>query len=131
MYKFDIFPEKELIIMIFSGSIDFQEIMEANAMLVNDPGFKQWFNGVVDHRKTEFQLSIEEIKEIAKGISDNNVAVGKWVMMVESPESTALSSVYVENVKQQHPQNICSTIKGASEYLGIDLSGYLEPGLYD
>ena len=131
MYTIDIFPDKELVVMVFNGVVDFKEIMNANITMANNPRYKQSFNGVVDHRKTEIKISREEIAEIAKNVATNDITVGKWVILVESPESTALSTLYASNIKDQHPENIYSTIKGASKYLGFNLAEYLEPSLFD
>jgi len=131
MYTIKIFPENSLVIMVYSGAVDFQQIMKANGEMASDPRFRQSFNGVVDHRKSIIELSHEEIKEIAKSISDNDVSVGKWIILVDSPKETAFSMLYVDSIEGQHPQNICSTIKAASAYLSFDLSDYLEPGLND
>lgn len=128
MNTYEIFPEKKIVIMVYWGKVNFQEIIETNEKLANDPRFDKSFNGVVDHRKTESQLSSEEVEQIAKRASDNDISIGKWVILVKSPKETALSYRYKRKIQEQHPQNVCSTIKGASEFLGFDLRGYLEAG---
>lgn len=131
MYKIEIFPEKALVIMEYSGSVDFQEIMKANTEMASDPRFKPSFNGVVDHRKANVELSYEEIQQIANSVSENNISVGRWVIMVESPKETAFSMLYKESIEDQHPEFICSTITGASAFLNVDLTNYLEAGTND
>jgi hypothetical protein len=131
MYTINIISEKKLVIMVFCGKVDFQEIIKANAEVTADPRFKQSFSGVVDHRKSNILLSAEELNAIAASVSSQNQTVGRWVLMVESPEKTAFSTLYVNNIKNQHPQNVCSTIKGASKYLGVNLTEYIKSGSFD
>ena len=131
MYSYNIIPEKELVIMVFSGQVDLQEIIKANTEVIQDPRFKHSFDGVVDHRKSEAVLTREEIKILAQNVKDNDNTEGRWVIIVESPEKTALSEIYADNIKDQHPENICSTIKGASDYLGVDLTDHLEASSFD
>lgn len=131
MYTYKIVPEKKLVIMVFSEIVDFKEIMKANTYLSNEPEFNKNFSGVVDHRKSELKLTIEEICAIAESVSRKNITVGKWVILVSKPETTAFSTIYAENIRKHHPQNICTTIKAAEKYLDIDLADHLEKSLFD
>ena len=56
MYKIEILPENKLVIMVYWGAVNFQEIMKANSELAIDTRFKQSFNGLVDHRKSKNNL---------------------------------------------------------------------------
>lgn len=117
--------------MVYWGDVNFKEIMKANGEMASDARFNPHFNGVVDHRRSNIKLTHEELQEIAKTVSDNDVSVGRWVILVESPMQTAFSMLYKENIEDQHPANIYSTIKSASAYLDFDLTEHLAKGNND
>jgi hypothetical protein len=124
MYSDQIYPESRLVISRFSGTVGITEIRHWIDQLVARPDFARDFNGTIDFRDAQLDLSFDALREIAKQVSSCQLS-GRWAHLVTTPVETAISFSYREISCGDHPLDFFSTLRGASAYLGCDLLQFL------
>jgi hypothetical protein len=125
---FNIYPERRLCVVRFIGAIDYEDFVQWADDAMKEPLFSRDYDGVVDIRRAVFKhMRPEKARELATFMIDHEFTNGKWVSLVTKPMESALSLVYSEMAKLQHPHILCSTVTGSGEFLGQDLTGLLDP----
>lgn len=127
--SYKIYPEIGLTYYKLGGKPELTEIIALYEKLAADPDFNPNYKGISDWRGVEGNLSREEVIELANYVRKEELANGHWVGLVDSPLVTALGEIYSKMARQQHPMDVCSTVKRASEILEIDLSAYVKEEL--
>jgi len=131
MYTIEIYPEKELNVITFDGVVDFDQVRKSIEDLVAHPDFRPEFRGVVDHRRSTIRMSPKEVREVAGFVKVPDATHGRWAMLVDTPQATALAGIYVSEIESQHEETLFSTVAEAARYLKIDLEGIVSPGTND
>ncbi len=127
MFAYLIHPETQLVVARFEGRIDAAEFRQFFDCLDGDPAYLRTMNGLVDIRWVEAALGMEEIQGLADYAVAKQLKRGRWAVLVDLPKPTALSMLYTKAVDSRYDFQVFSTVPGVSEYLGIDVSGYLQP----
>jgi hypothetical protein len=131
MYEVKIYPELALSAITFQGLVDFELVQKSIEELGAHPDFSPDYRGVVDHRKSDIRMSPSEVRQVASMVQSTDTTRGRWAMLVDTPQVTALGTIYVEAIQGQHEETLFSTIEAASNYLEIDLSGIVAQGPND
>jgi hypothetical protein len=125
MHSHRIFEAERLILLEFSGTVDYIGLMEGMGGLTQNPACLHDYDGICDLRKAQMTISPEEIRTAAVQIATEKRTAGKWAIMIDEPRGTALATLYVNAVAGKYPLRIFSTVTAASEYLGRDLKAIL------
>lgn len=127
MFSYAIHPEAHLVVARFAAGIDAAEILAFFTQLEADPAYERTMNGLVDARGTEVEMTLEDIRALARHVLERSFKHGSWAIFVDQPKATALSMLYTKAVDSQYSFQVFSTARGISEYLGINAADYLGP----
>lgn len=72
------------------------------------------------------QIGPEDLKRLDQLNAERGLVKGTWALLVDSPRETALAMVYSQQKGDRHPMHYFSTIEAASDYLGIDVSQFVD-----
>jgi hypothetical protein len=125
MNFFKIYPQHEFIHTWTTGS-DYETLLNFYKNVATHKDFSKDFTGLADLRKGELEMTYEQATEIARFVVDSDYSRARWVFLVTEPAATALSMVYQDIVAKQHAMFVASTLKAASDYLGLDLEKIIE-----
>jgi len=116
-FQYRIYPDERFIAFKCLGALSLDFTKESYLKLSEDPDFDPTYN-------TEVMLP-EEARELAKFVIENQLATGRCAGLVDKPVLTALGAIYKAAVEPQHRLELFSTVEGASNFLGRDVSKYL------
>ncbi len=125
MHSHTIFEAERLILLGFSGTVDYLGLMEGLDGLAQDPDYSRDHDGICDLRKARLEMTPGEVRMAAVQIATEQRTVGKWAIMIDEPRGTALATLYVNAIAGQHSLRVFSTVAGVSEYLKRDLGPIL------
>ena len=131
MYKLEVHLEKELVVVQFSGQVSAEEVLRCIAEFRQVDGYHKNFTGVADFRAVEIQFGPEGVKAISDFSKGRTAMRGRWCLLADKPFETAMSAIFKSKVAEQQPLEVFSTIRAASDYLGIDLTDLLVAGPRD
>lgn len=127
MFSYAIHPEARLVVARFAAGIDAAEILAFFTQLEADPAYDRTMNGLVDARGTEIEMTLEDIRGLARHVLERGFKNGNWAILVDQPKATALSMLYTKAVDAQYSFQVFSTARGISEFLGINAADFLGP----
>lgn len=120
--RYKILPQYNLIIEFFSGEITLDAILSAKKSKNSMPEFDPTFNHLIDLRHAKTNISLSEIKEIAKFQEENKqyIKKRKSAFLADSPEQTSLTILFTLSM-QNLPIDfeIFSTTKAALNWLDL------------
>jgi hypothetical protein len=125
MHSHTIFEAERLILLEFSGTVDYLGLMEGLDGLTQDPDYSRDHDGICDLRKARLEMTPGEVRMAAVQIATEQRTVGKWAIMIDEPRGTALATLYVNAIAGQHSLRVFSTVPGVSEYVKRDLGPIL------
>jgi hypothetical protein len=125
MYSHKIHSSHRLSILHFSGRTTATEITRCLSQLYADPEFSTEFDGLADFRGVTQSVEPEELRSVVALVASQGV-IGRWALLVDKPTETALAMIYRELITPVHPLSVFSTLRGASNYLGLDLLQFLD-----
>ncbi|MES0370880.1 MAG: hypothetical protein ABUK11_01240 [Mariprofundaceae bacterium] len=125
MYKLDIYPEEALVVLMFSGQLEIEEIETAIHEMASHSDYIKHFDGVSDCRSAKVMFSEKQLHQFNRKAKENGIARGVWCLLVDRPLETAMAMIYAHEIKENHPVAVFSTVKAASEYLNKDINYYL------
>ncbi len=116
---FKIYSEMNLIVVRFTGPIDFQDIYDWVNEAYKSEEYSKAYDGIVDFRDAVFkQTRPKKILELVAHMLKLDFTKGTWGILVNSPMETALSLIYTQEAAQTHPVSIFSTVEGAAKFIG-------------
>ena len=123
-YRID--PELRLVIAVFTGEVRYPELRAWHLELAERPDYDPTFKGIGDMRRASMAVSREELEALDQLNAERRLVTGMWALLVDSPNETALAMVYANVKKERHPMHYFSTVEAASNYLGIDVSPFVD-----
>lgn len=129
MITYKVFTKQKLVSVKYTGEVTFQELLDWHNEIFADPEYKMGFDGLFDYRNCLFQVSGNEISDLATFISSGNKVSGKSVHLTDSPLPTALVIIYKDLAKNVHDVEVFSTINGVSAFLGYDVTPYISDNI--
>jgi hypothetical protein len=122
-FDYKIYVDKKLIIESFTGNIDFVFFKESMLKDFKDPNYINLKFGVCDLRNANLKLTNTEIKDAFDFALqyDNNKAI-RWATLTKGPNETAMAMIYELQAEKHYGYKIFSTLEGASNYLGINIT---------
>ena len=126
MIDYRIDPELRLVIAVFSGEIRYPELRAWHLEIAEHPDYHPSFSGIGDMRRATMEVTREELEALDQLNAERGLVTGMWALLVDSPNETALAMVYANVKKERHPMHYFSTVEAASEYLGIDVSPFVD-----
>jgi hypothetical protein len=126
MVHFKIHDALNLVVARFDGEVSAREIFAFFEGMRDDPQYRPSMDGVADMRQSVTQLNAEEVRELAQFAAEGGFKRGKWALLVTDPKSTAFSMLYRQSVGESYAVQVFSSVDGASDYLGRDLTGILD-----
>ncbi len=124
-FNYKIFSDDRLVSFRCAGPVTLEFAKESYLNLSRDAAFDPSFDGIGDWRGITTTMTPEEAKQLAHLVVDMKLSSGRWAGLVSSPMITALATIYKNAVKRQHTLELFTTIEGASDYLGRDVSRFL------
>ena len=109
-------------IAVFTGEVRYRELRDWHLEIAEHADYDPSFNGIGDMRRADMKVSREELEALDHLNAERGIVTGRWALLVDSPNETALAMVYSSVKKERHPMHYFSTAEAASEYLGIDVS---------
>jgi len=116
-FQYRIYPDERFIAFKCSGALSLDFTKESYLKISEDPDFDPTYNGIGDWRSITEVMLPEEARELAKFV--------RCAGLVDKPVLTALGAIYKAAVEPQHRLELFSTVEGASNFLGRDVSKYL------
>lgn len=126
MHKYDIYSGEKLVIQYLSGDITLDDFKETCESISGDSRFSPEYSIVVDFRDSRLLFSLEELKEAAEIYLHYDCFKGPKVLVVNKSVDTAKIMIYRNHLGTDHRFFIYSTVSGASSFLQLDLSRYIE-----
>ncbi|MDX2470419.1 MAG: hypothetical protein QNL04_07565 [SAR324 cluster bacterium] len=123
-HQIKIYPQDCLVVITYQGKISIAEILQASDAMQNHRDYDKSYNGICDFRNSEVLLTPNEVHAFTSHVLDGDLAQGTWCMLVDAPYATALSYIFKNQIKKQHPVAIHSTLEAASSSLGLNLSPF-------
>jgi hypothetical protein len=122
-FDYKIYVDKKLIIESFTGDIDFEFFKESMLKDFKDPNYINLKFGICDLRNAILKLTNTEIKEAFDFALqyDNNKTI-RWATLTKGPNETAMAMIYELQAEKHYGYKIFSTLEGASNYLGINIT---------
>lgn len=123
----NVYPEQQLVVILYSGEVTLAEFGEVAAEMLSHPAYRIWFDGVSDFRQAHTTMSADELEALAEAALKDDAAKGKWCFIISpsDPMATAFSMIYQERLENQHDSAAVTTLEGASEFLSRDLTQFL------
>lgn len=107
--------------------MNYAEIVEAGEAIKNHSEFKTHYNGVCDFRSCQKDISYDEMRDYSKRIARKTVEKTRWCSINSTPKETGLAYLLKDCILDIHPMEVFTSVKAASEYLGMNLDKYLSP----
>lgn len=123
---YTIHPEISLVFYKIEGAPELTKMIDFYEAVCRDPDFDAGYSGVGDWRNTTRSMSRSDVVKLSSYVKERQLSNGHWVALVDRPVATALAQIYAGKIHPLHPLDVCCTVKGASEILGIDLSQLIE-----
>jgi len=122
--QYKILPELKIIIEYFSVVTTLYDMIEHRKILIEEINYNPNYNFITDFRDTYLDISDEEVlsyiefvKKTPKMISKRKAAI-----LTDTPEETAISSLYVLNLHDLPLiVNIFSIMDAAIKWVGLSL----------
>ena len=125
----EIFPDEQLIVGKYFGDVSMSDITCLTQKMVSMPDYSPSFNGVTDFRGINLLMTQDELHDFIKSAIENEVSLGTWCLICDTPITTAFMLLFKSQLKSRHPVEVFSTVEAASDRLGIDVSKYLPADL--
>lgn len=102
--EYSIHPNKKVIYITFTGSIDANSLIYHILRIRFDPYFQDGFNVVIDFTKATIPKGYMEIAEVAEFVRATSVVreTFKMAILVETPDQLRSANLYTLLVKQNH-----------------------------
>lgn len=122
--RFVLVKEDELIIQMFSGKLTYEKWLKCAEAIWQHPEYDKTFSGVVDFRKAEVQMKVQEVKSIIELLSvDAGQALrADTVILIHEPTVAAYASIFADSMKELIRTRIVTTEEGAAAKLGLNKS---------
>ena len=123
IYKYLILNDIGLIIQYHQNNLTYDGIKKLKLAIIKDKGFNPDFGFIVDCRKANIAMNIEELIEYGAWVAENLKLNGlkRIVLLTRTPAQVAKSTIYALNEKIA-PLNyqVFSTMEASLEWLHID-----------
>jgi hypothetical protein len=126
MYQYRIDSDQRLNLLSFRGTLGHQDLLDCIVECAADPRFKAEYDGVLDLRSAEVEITPQETAELGKALEAASHPSTKWVLLVDMPRGRVLSEIYQRSTAPDRKVAAFSTIEAASEFLGRNIKGSLE-----
>jgi len=127
MINYGIYPEKKLIIIKVTENFNVERFQSFVAKIRTDSRHDQTFKGICDFRGIEITLGLDEVQQCADEFAKlPGQSLAMWALLVDTPHTTALATLYEDYCKYFHKAKAFSTVKAAGNWLGKDLSNYFQ-----
>ena len=126
MFKYKIFPDQTLVVVKVFGKTKVADVLSWINTVAKDQNYQKEYDGIVDYRDAEIEITPEEFLQIILMIKSQKVAEGKWVNLTERPIATALAAIYKEGVKDQHESPFVTFVSEASTLLNRNIEPLLQ-----
>ena len=118
-----IYPDRQLIVVRFSGPVGYDDMLQWMQEIREHESFSRTYDGLVDNREAIFhQTRPQKAQGLATYLIETDFTRGKWALLVDKPMETALSMLYSAVASVQHPIQVFSTLEGANQYLDNKLT---------
>lgn len=126
MHTYEIFPEDRFIAVRILGDTGYDDILAWIQEVVRDTRYSDRYDGLADYRGATPVMTVEEAERLSDYVRKHALSRGRWATLVNEPVSTVLAMTYAKNIRNVHENEVFSTLKAASAYLGRDLTKYVK-----
>lgn len=93
--KYQIIPEKNLIIETFSGRVTLDDVVSFLKGILDDPDYSPELNGIVDFREADLDVSYDEIRGLVDWLASRETrARGYWAFVTDRPVTHGISRIF-------------------------------------
>lgn len=120
-FRYDIFPEKRLIVQRYAGEISMQDFIICSELMWSDPKYSTGYNGIADLTQSVLKMNLLELPSLATRILGIGcVSKGRWVVLASTPVVTALAFLFQQTIQAHHSLEVFSTWEAACSFLGVE-----------
>lgn len=123
-HRFEIFPERRLIVLRYRGNFTLGELMETTRRLWDDGRYSESYDGMIDLSDGRLNVTMADFKAFLTFLlTQKQLSTGRWVAVTESPLATACGLLYQRAAGRRHVFEVFSTCDAAWAFLGQDGGG--------
>jgi hypothetical protein len=119
-FRYEILPDRRLILQHFAGSSSLAELLAALRRLWADPLYSRTYDGIVDLSGAAVDLSMRDLRALIGFLQESDqTSTGRWGAVTTSPLATACAMIYQRALAPRHAFEVFSTWEAACAFLGV------------
>lgn len=119
---YEIYPEKRLIFMRYTGVFTLAELTDVARKLWTDKRYSKSYNGIIDLTDSRVSVGREDFQALIEFVvGHKHTSEGRWAAVATSPLATACGMIYKRAITKRHAFEVFSTFEAAGAFVGIDL----------
>lgn len=117
-YNYQIIKEHGLIIETVQGHVTLKELAEKTQTLIEDNDYDNTYEGVIDLRMANAEVTMEELNEFADYINQSGLFANSiWALLVDDPMVFALGQAFLLHLPNGAALKVFDNIESAAAFL--------------
>lgn len=93
--KYEIVPEKNLLIETFSGRVTLDDVVTFLQEILEDPDYSPGMNGIADLREVDLDVSYDQVRELVDWLGSLEKRTrGYWAFVTGRPVTHGISRIF-------------------------------------